>query len=197
LRDSCRIDVVPVVVLALLLVVEYRKDQLFKEASKELADAAELVFVPDIPNDISRLVSLDPNLNCELTADRVVVKGLVRYKPCRIGVEPVPIGVLTSHELEGGDDVTLKVQDGVTCSFPCFLSWVSIVIEELSRPRTEARRMIDGIWLRSNWPMRYTSPEIAQTEAHTLMHAQAITPLRAASWPLHRKPLYLVDREMI
>jgi hypothetical protein len=34
--------------------------------------------------------------------------------------------------LEGGDDVTLVVQDGVTCSFPCFLSGGSIVIEELS-----------------------------------------------------------------
>jgi hypothetical protein len=98
LRDLCRIDVVPVVVSALLLVVEYCKDQLFKEVSKELADAAELVFLP--ANDITRLVSFDPNLNCELTANRVVAKGLVRYKPGRIGVDPVPVGVLTSHELE-------------------------------------------------------------------------------------------------
>jgi hypothetical protein len=98
LRDSCRIDIIPVVVSASPLVVKYRKDQLFKEVSKELADAAELVFV--LVNDATRLVAFDPNLNCELTANRVVAKGLVRYKPGRIGVDPVPVGVLTSHELE-------------------------------------------------------------------------------------------------
>jgi hypothetical protein len=126
LRDSCRIDVIPVVVSASPLVVEDCKDQLLKEVSKEPADAVELIVI--LADDITRFASLDPNMNCKLKADRVAVEGLVRYSPRGIGVA---VGVSTSYdELESGDDMTLVVQNGVTCSFG-FLSGGSIVVEEL------------------------------------------------------------------
>jgi hypothetical protein len=91
LRDSYRIDVIPAVVSASPLVVEDCKDQLLKEVSEEFADAAELVFVTEIPNDVSRLAYVDPNLDSELTADRIIVEGLVRNEPRRIGIDPVPV----------------------------------------------------------------------------------------------------------
>jgi hypothetical protein len=116
------------------LVVKDRQDQLLKQVSKELADAAVFVVVTGILNDVSRFAYVHSNLNSKLTAewaDRVFVESFVRNERRGIGFNPVPVGVLTSDDkLEGGDDMTLVVQDGVTCSFGS-LSGGPNVVEEL------------------------------------------------------------------
>jgi hypothetical protein len=68
------------------------KTDFSKRSRRNLLMQRNSFFV--LANDITRLVSLDLGLDCELAANRVVVKGLVQNKPRQIGVDPFQILLL-------------------------------------------------------------------------------------------------------